>query len=277
MQETVKEFDRGRIKYVREFKSLDEFYKYITETPLNKAFQWQSLSSVEGSSSFTGTKSYEEAVRMFKDGWDDMAQQVTKKLTVIKNQIVDDTVKRIMFDVVGFQASVPRYLQGIPTSMVNKKIVPIKQKVITLDKDISYAAYITTEEIIEASVQTLQLIKKIEAQGIRVNLNLVFGVKAGNTTEAVKIRLKSANERLNISKLVFPLVNPSMLRRLFFRYIETAPTITSSYTCGYGTPFGGSDLKEECKGEYLLPRLFDGNITQIGDICKVCDLTNKIK
>ena len=214
---------------------------------------------------------------MLKNGWDDMAQKLTKKLNVIKNQIVDAQVQKVLFDVVGFQASVPRYLQGIPTNMVNKKNVPVKQRVITLNKDISYNAAISTEQIIEASVQTLQLIKKIEAQGIRVNLNLIWGSSAGGTKEVAKVRLKSANERLNISKLAFPLVHPSMLRRLCFRYLETAPTVNSSYVHGYGMPLDGSALKVFCKGEYVLPRLFDGNVTKLGNLTEVCNLTDKIK
>ncbi len=275
MKETTKTYGRNT-SYIREFDSLNEFESYITNTPLNDTFRWQKLSSTNGSYSFTQTQSYEEATKLLKDGWSSMAQEITKKLNVIKNQVVDAHVQKILYDVVGFQASVPRYLQGIPTSMVNKKLVPVKQKVITLDKDISYNASIKTEQIIEASVQTLQLIKKIEAQGIRVNLNLVWGVSAGDTKEVAKIRLKSANERLNISKLAFPLVHPSMLRRLCFRYLEVAPTVTKSYTWGYGAPLDGSQLKTYCKDEYVLPRLFDGNLASLGDLSSICNLTDQI-
>ena len=275
MKETTKTYG-SKTSYIREFDSLNEFESYITNTPLNDTFRWQKLSSTNGSYSFTQTQSYEEATKLLKDGWSSMAQEITKKLNVIKNQVVNEHVQKILYDVVGFQASVPRYLQGIPTSMVNKKLVPVKQKVITLDKDISYNASIKTEQIIEASVQTLQLIKKIEAQGIRVNLNLIWGVAAGDTKEVAKVRLKSANERLNISKLSFPLVHPSMLRRLCFRYLEVAPTVTKSYTWGYGAPLDGSQLKTYCKDEYVLPRLFDGNLASLGDLSSICNLTDQI-
>ena len=262
---------------IREFTSVNEFENYITTSPLNEVFRWETLSSVKGTQSFTQTKSYEEATSLFKNGWDSMAQNITHQLNVKKCQTLDTHVQKVMFDVVGFQASVPRYLQGIPTNMVNKKLVPIKQKVITLNKDISYNAMTSTQDIIDASIQTLQLIKKIEAQGIRVNLNLVFGVKANGNTEVVKIRLKSANERLNISKLAFPLVHPSMLRRLLFRYIEVAPTVTKGFKWGYGYPLDGSQLKAYCKDEYVLPRLFDGDITQINDLATICNITDNIK
>lgn len=275
MKETVSKHGKYT-SYLREFNGLNEFEGYITNTPLNETFRWEKLSSVDGSFHFTQTHNYNEAQALLKNGWNDMAKELTTKLNVIKNQVVDAQVQKIMYDVVGFQASVPRYLQGIPTSMVNKKAVPVKQRVITLNKDISYNCGITTKDIIDSSVQVLQLIKKIEAQGVRVNLNLVWGVTGGDTKEVVKIRLKSANERLNVSKLAFPLVHPSMLRRLMFRYIETAPTITKSYTWGYGSPMDGSQLKTYCKDEYVLPRLFDGNIATLGDLTSVCNLTDQI-
>ena len=262
--------------YVREFSSLNDFETYITNTPLNDTFRWEKLASVSGSEEFTGTHSYEQAVEMFKNGWQSKAEELTKKLKVIQNQVIDAQVQKVLFDVVGFQASVPRYLQGIPTNMVNKKLVPIKQKIVTINKDISYNCGVTTEQIVEASIQTLQLVKRIEAQGIRVNLNLIWGVKASGSNEIVKIRLKSANERVNISKLAFPLVHPSMLRRLCFRYLEVAPTITHGYIYGYGSPLDGSQLKTYCKDEYVLPRLFNGDLSKLGDLTTVCGLTDQI-
>lgn len=262
--------------YVREFSSLNDFETYITNTPLNDTFRWTKLASVSGSEEFTGTHSYEQAVEMFKNGWESKAEELTKKLKVIQNQVIDAQVQKVLFDVVGFQASVPRYLQGIPTNMVNKKLVPIKQKIVTINKDISYNCGVTTEQIVEASIQTLQLVKRIEAQGIRVNLNLIWGVKASGSNEIVKIRLKSANERVNISKLAFPLVHPSMLRRLCFRYLEVAPTITHGYLYGYGSPLDGSQLKTYCKDEYVLPRLFNGDLSKLGDLTTVCGLTDQI-
>ena len=267
---------KGTQDYIREFDSLSDFEKYIKETPLNDVFRWTNLDSVDGSKYFTKTESYEEAVKLFENGWDDMAQDLTKQIKIRESKQVNEYANKILYDVVGFQASVPRYLQGIPTAMVNKKQIPVKRKVITLNKDISYNAGIKADQIIEASIQTLQLIKKIEAQGIRVNLNLIWGDSAGEVTELVKIRLKSANERLNISKLAFPLVHPSMLRRLLFRFIEVTPEITHSFKPGYGVPLNGEQLKKYCKDEYLLPRLFDGNLADLGDLQAICSLSEKI-
>ncbi len=159
--------------------------------------------------------------------------------------------------------------------MINKKNVVQKKKVITLNKNISYHAKITTQEILDNSVKALQIIQKIEAQGIRCNLNLICCIRDRSTTEinTLKIRLKSANERLNVSKLAFPLVHPSMLRRLIFRFIEVSPTFTkNSYTSGYGYPMKDDDNIEktyyEIEDEHFLSRFIDDIDKEIERILK---------
>ena len=121
------------------FESLDSFYKYICEVPFNEAFRWAKHSSVSGEYNFTKTKSFEEASELFKNGWEDMAKQLTQKLKVEESKSQPIMKPRSKLDVCGYQAIVPLYLQGVPCSMMNKKLIPIKQKVVTVNKSIDYA------------------------------------------------------------------------------------------------------------------------------------------
>src|SRR5690606_28814273 len=129
-------------------------------------------------------------------------------------------IKKTVYDIVGFQASVPRYLQGLPTSMVNKRNVKVKQKSVSLYKSISYSVRIKAEEILEDSVKFLQIVQEIEKQGIRVNVYTVFHSKIPKEEIFITTKIKSANERLNLSKLAYPLMHPSFLRRTTFRTME---------------------------------------------------------
>lgn len=252
---------------VVEFDSLGEFYKYICNTPFNKAFRWSRHSSVEGPKSFTGTESFEEAAELFKNGWSEMSGKLTQKLNVIKNQVQPAMKARQINSVAGFQPIVPLYLSGIPTNMVNRKMVPIKQKVITITKSVSYSYGVSTERIIEESTKAMMIVKKLEAQGYRVNLNILMGATEDKTI-AVKIRLKSANEKMNVSKVAFPLVHPSMLRRLIFRFMEVYPSVTKRFTNGYGCPISDwtvRTLLEDSK-EYYLPPIIGKDISKINTI-----------
>lgn len=241
------------VLHIHKFNSLSEFCEYITTTPTNNLFTNKSLSSQVVDYEWTQTHDFNEAIGLLKNGWSTMAKELETKLKANKSKMQHETHRKNYFDVVGFQASVPRYLQGIPTNMVNQRAVIQKQKVITFNKDISYGGSVKAEEIVENSVKALSIIQQIESQGIRCNLNLILGVYKGNEYHQLKIKLKGANERLNVSKLAFPLVHPSMLRRLYLRFVEVEPTFKHrGFIDGYGTPMENKRL--QCKGEYLLPR-----------------------
>lgn len=251
---------------VIEYDSLSEFYKYICDTPFNEAFRWASHSSVEGSAYWTKTESFEEAVKLFKEGWSDMANKLVQKLKVIEKEVQPNMKSKQTIGVAGYQAIVPLYLNGIPANMVNKKMVPVKQKVITLTKSIDYSGSVSAEQIMEESIKAMQIVKKLEAQGYRCNLNIALGTRENGKSFAIKVRIKSANEKLNISKLAFPLVHPSMLRRLFFRWIEVYPEVTRDFTKGYGKPASSWDMREWFPNDYLLPNFILKDVNSIKTI-----------
>lgn len=239
-----------------EFDSMNEFYKYICDTPFNEAFRWERHSSVDGSYSFTKTHNYEEAVDLFHNGWDDMAKKLTDKLKVIDQKTAMISKPRTVKSVAGYQAIVPRYLQGNPKSMVAKQMQPVKQKVVNITKSIAYSAGASTDEIIEESIKTLQIVKRLEAAGYRVNLNIGWGVSKDRAI-FLKVRIKSANERLNVSKTAFALCHPSMLRRLCFRFEEVYPNYTKNFVYGYGMPCEAKRMRKVFDKDIVLPAFIE--------------------
>lgn len=253
---------------VVEYNSLNEFYNYICDTPFNDSFIWAKHASVDGDYYFTQTRNFEEATEILKNGWSDMSSKLTQRLNVVKNQVQPAMKAKTINSVAGFQPIVPLYLSGVPTNMVNRKMVPVKQKVITLNKSISYKCSIKTEQIVEESTKAMMIVKKLEAQGYRVNLNVIMGGIESDLKLITKIRIKSAGEKLNISKLAFPLVHPSMLRRLMFRFIEVYPKVTKSFVKGYGSPVSDDEAYNLFKdsGEYLLPAFIKKDVSTINTI-----------
>lgn len=258
-------------KEIIEYNSLHEFYEYLINTPFNKAFCYAKHSSADNSYktyTLTKTKDFNEAVELFKNGWSDTATKLVQRLKV-KEQTTEPIMKpKNVLGVVGYQAIVPLYLQGVPNNMIAKKMTPIKQKVITLNKSIDYNGGVSADKIIEESIKAMQIVKKLEIQGYRCNLNIVLGATAGYPSKqfVVKVRIKSVNEKMNVSKLAFPLVHPSMLRRLFFRFIEVYPNVTKSFVDCYGTPATSSELRSIFEGEYLLPNFIKKDVNTIKTI-----------
>jgi len=247
------------------FKSITAFHKAIKEREVNQVFKNSVKSSRDTDYKFRGTYNYEEAEDMLKKGWPEGAKNIENKLkTKIKN-VSNERTRKSVYDVVGGNCSVPRYLQGIPTNMVRQVTKVRKQKVVTINKNFSYNAMISKERIIEESVKALQIVREIESAGIRVNLNIIFMSYEADERIILKVRIKSANERLNVSKTAFALAHPSMLRRIVFRYIETHPKINEKgWPNGYGRPPRDAEIREylDSKNEIYLPAL-DLNVEEI--------------
>lgn len=236
----------------KDFNSITDLVKYCERGIVNrKIFNQQS--SISGDYSFTMTHTYDEAQKLLLTGWDDGAKQLTTSLNIANAKMQNREVKRAIHDIVGFQASVPRYLQGIPTNMVNQKNVKQKQKIVTLVKSIAYSSRITANEILDDSVKFLQIVQAVEKKGIRVNVYVAWHSAEGREEVLYRTKIKSSGERLNISKMSFPLLHPSFLRRIMFKTLESDLDIQSTSWAGrYGMPQHDTQRLLK-KDEYLIP------------------------
>lgn len=263
----IKKYNETYKTTYRKFESISDLVNTIQHSCVNPIFENpDEQRSAMGNERFTGTFSYEEAENMLLHGWDYMSKELTRRLNVQNNGMV--TKQKNVYDVVGYQTSVPRYLQGIPTNMIRQKQVKIKNKVIVLNKSIGYSCKVKKEQIIEESVKALQLVRSLEAKGYKVELNIVciIGddrrvIRYDNSDIngiAIKICLKRASQRLNIKQTAFPLVHPSMLRRIILRLIERSEECNRiQYLSCYGYPVMPEHkiYKELFKGEYLIPAI----------------------
>lgn len=243
--------------YVREFDSVLDVKRFIDNEKAGNNFKVRKggLSSINRGYDFTGTNSYQEAEDLFLHGWDYMAKELTKSIKVGDTGVRQRN--KNAYGVAGYQACVPRYLQGMPDSMIYSKRVPVKDKVITVNKCITYNYKTKTNKILNESVKVLMLVRKLESEGYKVNLNIFNATERNGVYSFQKICIKRASNRLNIKQTAFPLVHPSMLRRIGFAVIERSRECdTVRFADNYGYPV----IKHECfkdimNGEYLIPAI----------------------
>ena len=108
------------------FDSLSEVVNFITKTDRTEKYEYYHNSD-DGNFNFRGTKSMQEALDLLKHGWDEGTKQINSVLNS-KIALNNGYKNKTIYDVAGYQCSVPRYLQGIPTNMINSKHVVQKQK-----------------------------------------------------------------------------------------------------------------------------------------------------
>lgn len=264
--------------WVAEFKSIHEFENFITKNPENKVFKdchyLASKDKKYWTVDFTNTKSFDEAIDLLHNGWTDKAKELTKKLKAVERDMAPIMKQQRCVSVAGYQPIVPLFLAGQPANMIGTRMQPVKQKVVTLVKSVSYSGNVEPEEWTEQGLKALAVVKKLESNGLRVNVDIVRGGYDPDTKSngiVCRVRVKNANERLNVSKLAFTMCHPSIQRRLMFRFTEVYDRVSSGYRSTYGMTFITSDWKKvlDKKKEYLLPSFINGDIDKVRDVADI--------
>lgn len=246
------------------FNSIADVVNYI-DTTKRTSFYKRRHDSDNNDYGFTGTHTMEEARELLFHGWEDGAKQLKNKLDAKINVNNNGYRNKTFYDIAGFQCSVPRYLQGIPTNMVNNKRVVQKQKVVNITKDFGYSASVSKEEMMRESVKFLQAVDKLEKQGVRCNV-FVSVVTRGRKSKGyidIRVKVKDSSQRMNLKQLAFPLAHPSMFRRIVFALIERLEDC-KDFGMGYGSCTEWENVKHLYKGEYYVPRnVMEEEITNI--------------
>lgn len=271
--------EAGADLWVREFSSINEYVTWCDTQPENEAFKGKHLSSKElGDTGFYGTYSFDEAQDLLSSGWTQGAERLTQVLKATPSSDTKPIVKQVL-DVCGANPVVPLFLSGVPVNMQRPVRVQPKQKVVTITRLLTVAGSIKKSEIEREGIKFLSLIQRLEALGVRCNVNAMWSggdSPSGNGKVcAFKVRIKSANERFNIAKMAYPLAHTSFVRRHGFRYLEVAPEVTHDIASGYGyIMVNDKALNALCgNGEICLRWKISQDISKIQSIGDIKSLT----
>ena len=186
---------------------------------------------------FTNVKSYDEACTLMREGFE---QSVAAFEKGVASSLVG-CGKRISFfnDVVGYAPIVPLAIMGVPQSMSNSYMKPIKAKVLDVYCNMSVSTYVSIEDIQKCGSNLLAAIIQLEQQGYKFNIfatqEYANGSKKGRV-DFLCLRVKNSNTPLDLRKLSFPLTHPAYLRVIGFDWYTRFPECI--YLSGMGTPMG---------------------------------------
>lgn len=223
-----------------DFGSFKDLMTTLEARPNNK-FMRHEDSSRSGDKSFTGTSSWEEAVHLLKNGYPDHLDEIKKALNKSKkltSKMYSKMPRPVPENhVFGFIPNVPNALRGLPQSMINIERKPQKRKTLSILYSIGGPCWRNTSDFIDAGVALVSAINIIEASGIRTRLQLGFMAATEPYFDEIvfpTVRLKDFGEPFSLQKICFPLIHPSMFRRIGFKYLETCPFCKCDYSGGYG-------------------------------------------
>lgn len=180
----------------------------------------------KGSEGFYGTSSFAEASKLAREGWPQGVERVQKiraKIATAVQSLVSRRAESIGYDVFGEYVDVGRFLTGEPECFgVRVSDNSISNRVVRVNVNIGVSGSVSHSAIFSRGAVAIAAIDVIESSGVRVEVYGVHGsVKCdGSKLHETHVLLKSANQPLDIDRLVFALCHPSSLRRLCFSVLE---------------------------------------------------------
>ena len=239
MRSTLKKIDNMNVS-LTEFSSLQDVENHLKNAPDVSLFKIKS--SQKNNKAWSGTSNFEEALNLLRTGWIDKSKELEERLNKkLNKEPTQVNRQKSVYDVVGGNCSVPRYLQGVPTSMIRQVRTPVKQKVVTVNYSIAFSSFVSAAEITNRAIDCLSYVKHLEETGVRVNLNVIWVVNEYTDYVGFIVPIKKSTERLSISKVAFCLCHPSMLRRIGFAILEKEKNLLDmkygdEFPYGYGHP-----------------------------------------
>lgn len=214
------------------YESISDFVNALNARQVDPFYKDILISHKTGEerAAFTGTKSFEEADDLLMNGDLETAKKMNIKARNIKQaKGVKNTITR---GPVGFVPNIPAYLSGNPNNMFSVRSQSYKStKVINLIINNTVPYYVGGDELAEFGVNLLNVVAALESKGYRLNVYITdtsYFDKSKNTGVIV-VKIKDSGKPLNVTKVAYPLANPSFSRRHFRNWIEKNGNLKSKF------------------------------------------------
>ena len=209
------------MKYEKEIRNYQELLAFCTA---KNGSNMSATSERTSQRSWFGTKNFTDALSKAKNGDVSEIGKMKKSLDSLKVEGKGITFSPV-FQVCGESVEVGRFLSGEPECMQEWEMTEAKgNKVVDFYFHIGGVADVTAEEKRNYGSATLAILDFLESSNVRVNLYLYTSNTfsgGGSTIYTEVIKMKSAEDALNIPILSFAMTNASMFRRLMFKVFES--------------------------------------------------------
>lgn len=230
---------------VESYNSAQELVQDCKNRDFNGCYdKYDRISEENLRESWHGVNNYDEALELLRLGYQPTVDKLQVALKINKR----GTQKRIAFEnnVHGFAPVVPLAMKGVPKSMIDMQMKPIKCKVVDVYYDMTISCGTSTEDIIKCGQKLLSTIIEMEKQGYRFNLYAVQSYTGDKDAETLCVKVKSSDKPIDLKRISFPLTHPAFFRVIGFDWLERSPA-TRKYRSGRGRALNYSINTKESK------------------------------
>jgi hypothetical protein len=219
------------------------FDQFVIETQASLPADYNNKyrqSSKNGTLDFTGTDSFKQASGYLQHGWPEGVKQLKTALDNLSHATAP-TLEQF-FDVTGEELDISLYITEEPECMIDYRLVNSDGiKFVEIYVCYGYNWTWSTEEVITRGATILSNIDSLESNGYRCKIigyqSACWEKRRKKTGLQVQILLKDFDENLELDRMAFCLVNPSMYRRMGFKLDELHQPSLTCNNYGHNLPF----------------------------------------
>lgn len=213
------------------YETLGEFIAAAERAPLNSEKASRSTSST--STEWTGTSSFEEAVKLARHGWPEGRRKLVSALA--QAQAAPRVSPAMVMDVAGAYPVAALAAAGDPCSMVDlspveDRVRPIVRLVIQRGGSSAYSA----SEFTNYGAAVLSYVEGLEAAGFRCEIVASFAADLRELHHMLSVTVKRAEEPIEMDRMAYVLTHASFFRRIAFAVKESTPGVHEALGSSYG-------------------------------------------
>jgi hypothetical protein len=212
MQERI---EAKRARYF--FDSVAEMQAWIDRTP--RKWRANSSESNDPDHDWDLNAGYAGACALARDGWNEGAQKVQDALKTFPLATPNPDTKT---DFYGFRPHVARFCAGAPDCMIRhvREAPDGRRNVLTLIVPVNAMSRVGARAMANFGVALAQYVNQMETDGTRVEIIAAVVSKVSGWRVSAGIRVKYAEQPLDLATLAFAIGHPAMFRRLGFAIRE---------------------------------------------------------
>ena len=173
---------------------------------------------------FNGNTSFDKACQLASCGWPD-----APKIDTLPCQLNGDSYELCndrIYDVAGDEVDVAAYCSGEPECMVtytrHRRATSTARLVFNISAACSYAA----ESLVARGAFALALVEAFDKAGVSTEIMIQFASahrQNRNLITRISLKLKEADEPVDVDRLAFWLAHPASLRQMFLAVVSRLP------------------------------------------------------
>ena len=237
------------------FDSVAEFARHLENAP--PTWKARQSSKTRAENSWDLKAGYNGAWDMARYGWPEGAKRAQSALKQLRVKTPAPDQKP---DFYGHRPHVPRFCAGAPDSMI-RHAPALSDKtgaVVTLYVPINAPCMTRAANMANFGVALAQYVNQMQREGVRVELWAGCANHFDDMRLAYSVRVKRADQPLDLAVLAFAIGHPAMFRRLGFAMLERSEA-REDPSYGYSRDFALSDAINPPRGAYVVNGMKDAN------------------